>query len=265
MSVVAPHQQLSCTFCKKSQYDVKKLIASPDRLNHICNECITQPGKLKFISDRPDRQQTVRATLSVRVSAFLRDLWSSPSGKPFRCSFCQKKRCSVGFYGSSLMDIQAQICGDCLTVCRKILNDEAGEESYASGFDQAWNVVARSRDGQPVSPTLRPLLKAVYVQSLSQPLNPIELQKAIEDLLQFLIGEGRTNANCWAVDLFFANSQGWERDWAEQGLPEDFHDILAMMGEALHDTVQHPEIAKNYGCLPEQLLERVKHFRGNSR
>ena len=48
---------------------------------------------------------------------------------------------------------------------------------------------------------------------------------------------GRTNANCWAVDLFFANSEGWEKDWAEQDLPEDFHDILAMMGEALHDTV----------------------------
>jgi hypothetical protein len=132
------------------------------------------------------------------------------------------------------------------------------------GFDEAWNTVARSRDGEPVSPTLRPLLQAVYIQSISEPLNRVEFQKSLEDLLQFLIGEGRTNANCWAVDLFFANSKGWERDWAEQGLPEDFHDVLAMMGEALHDTVRNPDVAQNFGCLPEQLLERLNGMRGAS-
>lgn len=67
---------------------------------------------------------------------------------------------------------------------------------------------ARSRDGEPVSSALRPLLRAICVQSLSQPLNRVEFQKSLEDLLQFLIGEGRTNANCWAVDLFFTNSEG---------------------------------------------------------
>jgi len=130
-----------------------------------------------------------------------------------------------------------------------------------AGFDEAWNTVTRPRDGESVSPNLRPLLQRVYEQSLSQPLNRIELQKSLEDLLQFLIAEGRTNANCWAVDLFFANSAGWESDWAEQNLPEDFHDILTMMGEALHDTVRDPDVAKNFGCLPEQLLERVKAVR----
>ncbi|MGH9865387.1 MAG: hypothetical protein ACRD4H_08250, partial [Candidatus Acidiferrales bacterium] len=68
------------------------------------------------------------------------------------------------------------------------------------------------------------------------------------------------NANCWAVDLFFLLSERWERDWAEQRLPEDFHDVLALMGHALHDTVQAPDIARNFGCLPEQLLERVRKF-----
>jgi hypothetical protein len=41
-------------------------------------------------------------------------------------------------------------------------------------------------------------------------------------------------------------------------LPESFHDVLAMMAEALHDTVQAREIARNFRCLPEQLLECVK-------
>ena len=40
------------------------------------------------------------------------------------------------------------------------------------------------------------------------------------------------------------------------------HDILAMMSEALHDTVQAPEIAQNFGCLPEQLLEKVRNLPG---
>jgi hypothetical protein len=67
----------------------------------------------------------------------------------------------------------------------------------------------------------------------------------------FLAGEGRTNANFWAVDLFFAYSQGWERNWTEQHLPDDVHDVLATMGSALHDTVKTPDVAQNFGCLPE--------------
>ena len=127
-----------------------------------------------------------------------------------------------------------------------------------AGFNEAWSTVAGSHDGEPVSLTLRPLLEAVYLQSISQPFNPREFKKSLENLLEFLSDEGRTNANCWAVDLFFARAVGWERDWAEQDLPDEFHNILAMMGEALHDTVKAPDIARDYGCLPEQLLERVR-------
>jgi hypothetical protein len=132
-----------------------------------------------------------------------------------------------------------------------------------SGFDEAWNFVARQRDDEQVSPQLHPLLRSVYLQSLAKPLVRAGFKRSLEDLLKFLATEGRTNANCWAVDLFFANSEGWERDWAEQNLPEDFHEILALMGEALHDTVKDSEIAKNFGCLPEQLLERVERLSDN--
>ena len=128
------------------------------------------------------------------------------------------------------------------------------------GFDGAWAAVAVSRDGEPVSPDLHPLLQAVYVQVLSEPLREVELKASLENLLEFLVGDGRTNANCWAVDLFFALCEGWEQDWGQQFLPENFHDVLAMMGEALHDTVRHPEIAREFGCLPEQLLQRVKRL-----
>jgi hypothetical protein len=129
------------------------------------------------------------------------------------------------------------------------------------GFDQAWAAVAVLREGESVSADLRPLLKRVYVDILSSPTDLAALKKSLEELLEFLSGRGRTNANCWAVDLFFCHSNGWERDWTDQSLPEEFHDVLVKMGEALHDTVRSPVVAKNFDCLPEQLLEEVRNLR----
>lgn len=127
-------------------------------------------------------------------------------------------------------------------------------------FDEAWAAAARTRDGERVSSELRRLLLDLYTQIVFHPTDLADIKIGLRHLLEFLRGEGRTNANCWTVDLFFCLSEGWERDWAEQELPEDFHDILAMMGEALHDTVQAPSVAENFGCLPEQLLERVSRL-----
>lgn len=129
-------------------------------------------------------------------------------------------------------------------------------------FHEAWLAVSGRRNGEQVSHRLRPLLEAVYQQLLAESVDLVTLRRSLVELLTFLRGEGRSNANCWATDLFFAHSEGWERDCAEQNLPEDFHDVLAMMGEALHDTVQAPEIAGNFGCLPEQLLERLRQAFG---
>ena len=112
-------------------------------------------------------------------------------------------------------------------------------EVTMSGFEEAWTAIAADRDGEPVSRALRPLLQAVYSQCLLQPLDLLELKKNLKDLLTFLSGQGRTNANCWAVDLFFCIGQGWERDWADQALPNDFHDVLALMGQALHLSLIH--------------------------
>jgi hypothetical protein len=129
------------------------------------------------------------------------------------------------------------------------------------GFDDAWAAIATTQDGESVSCELQPLLRRVYSAVLAVPADLAGLKKALEELFKFLTREGRTNANCWAVDMFFCLSQGWERDWTDQNLPEDFHDVLAMTGEALHDTVRNPEIARNFDCLLEQLLDRVKRLR----
>ena len=127
-----------------------------------------------------------------------------------------------------------------------------------ASLDHLWRAVCRERNGESVSPKLRSLLEAVYRQIHAEPLDLAALKQSLEDLLSFLSVEGRTNSNCWATDLFFARNENWETDWADRNLPAQLHDVLALMGEALHDTVQAPEIAKNFGCLPEQLLERIR-------
>ncbi len=127
-----------------------------------------------------------------------------------------------------------------------------------AGFDTAWAAIGHAKDGEAVSSELRPLLQKVYSEVLAMSVNLETLKDTLTSLLEYLRSAGKTNANCWAVDLFFCLSEGWERDWTEQNLPEDFHDVLSLMGEALHDTVQAPKVAENFGCLPEQLLERVR-------
>lgn len=129
------------------------------------------------------------------------------------------------------------------------------------GFESAWAAVNHAKDGQPVSSELRPLLHDVYSAVLTVPMNLHALKESLTSLLEYLAGVGRTNPNCWAADLFFCLSNGWERDWTEQNLPDDFHELFLLMGQALHDTVQSPKIAANCGCLPEQLLERVRSLK----
>jgi hypothetical protein len=127
-------------------------------------------------------------------------------------------------------------------------------------FEQLWSNINRPRDGEPVSPALKPLLHQAYDAISLQPRDLPAIKHALQNLLQYLAAAGRTNANCWATDLFFMNSQDWEAHWAEAALPAPLHDILAKISEALHDTVRNPEIAKNFACLPEQLLAELNRI-----
>ena len=73
-----------------------------------------------------------------------------------------------------------------------------------AGFDQAWLAVSGGRNGEQVSTQLRPLIKAVYRQTLAEPIDSMAIKQSLVELLTFLDGDGRSNANCWATDLFFA-------------------------------------------------------------
>jgi hypothetical protein len=139
------------------------------------------------------------------------------------------------------------------------------EAGTMASFDAAWVAVNHAKDGEPVSSELRPLLQRVYSDVLAVPTDLAALKDSLTLLLEYLNSAGRTNANCWAADLFFSLSEGWERDWTEQDLPDDFHDVLSLMGQALHDTVKTPNIAENFDCLPEQLLGSVRRLKVTAR
>ena len=115
-------------------------------------------------------------------------------------------------------------------------------------------------NGEPVSPELKPLLLAVYSELVVRPPHLERLRSSLEALLVFLSSpEGRTNANCWAADLFFAIGDGWEIEGWD--VPDAFGDILGDMAGALHDTVESPEVAENFDSTPEQLLARLRATR----
>ncbi len=125
-------------------------------------------------------------------------------------------------------------------------------------FEQAWERVATPKDGESVSTELRPLLQQVYEKLVKQSPDLQEVKDSLEVLLSYLTSpSGRKSANCVATDLFFCLAD-WGIDW--KSFPKPLADILWDMGGALHDTVSHPKVARNFYSLPEQLLERVKQW-----
>jgi ATP-dependent protease Clp ATPase subunit len=136
MRLIRTDRQLRCTFCGKSQQDAKKLIASPDHLTYICDECTLEPSRLKTGSNESDRLQPGTASLSDRVVRFFQNRWDGPSSKRLRCSFCRKRASPLDSYvPSSEGGAHAQICKDCLVVCRQILTDEANENGVQHQSD----------------------------------------------------------------------------------------------------------------------------------
>jgi hypothetical protein len=71
-------------------------------------------------------------------------------------------------------------------------------------FEQAWERIADTKNGESVSAELRPLLQQVYEKIVIQPPALPEIKGALENLLSYLASpSGRTSANCVATDLFF--------------------------------------------------------------
>jgi hypothetical protein len=121
------------------------LIASPDHLTYTCDECTLEPSRLKTGSDEPDSQQTGTASLSDRVVRFFRHSWDGLASKRLRCSSCRKRASSLDLYVSASEGrAHAQICKDCLVVCRQILTDEAKIRSSMNAKDETKTIRIRA-------------------------------------------------------------------------------------------------------------------------
>ncbi len=132
MSSVSPGRERSCTFCRKSLRDVKKLILSPDEQTGICNECALEPARLNLVVEKSGGEQITAPTLFFWIRKFFGNCWGGPPAKRFRCFFCGKKVRASSVYVSHSAEKQAQICKDCLAACRQILVEEFKQDSAAA-------------------------------------------------------------------------------------------------------------------------------------
>ena len=103
-------------------------------------------------------------------------------------------------------------------------------------FESLWTEAVHYRH---VSRSLRGLVESVYSDLLHR--SPAFLASPY----------GRTDANCCAVDRFFAGIQPMWRD-----LPPPLREIFSDMSGTLHDAIYAPGIAASFSSLPE-LLERI--------
>ena len=96
---------LSCSFCGKSQKQVRKLIAGPGV--YICDGCVSHVHAV-----RPGRTASTPIATIQQVG---------DEGGAEQCSFCPKLRHQVGAMASAGA---VRICNECLEVCDEMLSEE---------------------------------------------------------------------------------------------------------------------------------------------
>jgi ATP-dependent protease Clp ATPase subunit len=101
---------LSCSFCGKTQKQVKKLIAGPSV--YICDGCMRRAQAV--IAEPGRTAKTATATIE-QVSA--------ETGAE-KCSFCGRHRYQAAGMASAG---DARICDECLELCHEIVSEELKE------------------------------------------------------------------------------------------------------------------------------------------
>jgi ATP-dependent protease Clp ATPase subunit len=102
---------LSCSFCGKSQKQVKKLIAGPGV--YICDCCMR---RAQAVITEPGPTSSAPTATIEQVSA---------ETQAAQCSFCSKHRDQVAAMASAG---DARICDECLELCDEIVSEEELEE-----------------------------------------------------------------------------------------------------------------------------------------
>jgi ATP-dependent protease Clp ATPase subunit len=101
---------LSCSFCGKTQKQVKKLIAGPSV--YVCDRCMR---RAQAVIAQPGRTASTPTATIEQVRA---------ETLAAQCSFCGKHRYQVAAMASAG---DARICDECLELCDEIISEELGE------------------------------------------------------------------------------------------------------------------------------------------
>jgi hypothetical protein len=83
------------------------------------------------------------------------------------------------------------------------------------------------------------------------------LRVALAELLEFLSGSGRTEANCRTVDAFFCLLTAEHSEILDR-LPAGWQELVDDLGLDLAATFEDPERADRAGASPEKLFERFR-------
>lgn len=124
---------------------------------------------------------------------------------------------------------------------------------YPSAVRPFEEVYAEAVESEGVSPVVRRHLQGIY-EGVVWAAGPQVVKPSLLALLRYLVSsEGRTDANCRAVDYFFCIGE-W--DW--ESLPQSYQTLFADMGGGLHEAVSAPDIAEALDATPESLLARAE-------
>ncbi len=119
-------------------------------------------------------------------------------------------------------------------------------------FEEAFQRISSSA---PAS--LSPLFREVHDAYASRPPDAVRARSALVSLLIYLASpDARTHTNVCAVDRFLMEDPALTKDTA---LPAQFVEFV-LNADALHDTIESPEVAENFESTPEQLLEKAREL-----
>jgi len=111
---------LSCSFCGKSQREVRKLIAGPTV--YICDECIKRCNEI--IAEEEKRAEAAPEP----KPAPSQGEWSAKTHQTLCCSFCGKSQREVR---KLIAGPTVYICDECIGLCNDIIAEEIEREECA--------------------------------------------------------------------------------------------------------------------------------------
>ena len=126
-------------------------------------------------------------------------------------------------------------------------------------FAERWREARTEGADEALQPYVRDAHRALTARRVDLP----GLRVALAELLEFLSGSGRTEANCRTVDAFFCLLTAEHSEILDR-LPAGWQELVDDLGLDLAATFEDPERADRAGASPEKLLERFRALEAGS-